>query len=323
LLANDKVDGVRYAAAFALGTIGDKALALPAISEAMDHQDQFLRVAGAWAYLRLVEEKTDVLPKAIKIVVNGVSSEDHRVRDLATRAFADPDLPEDLLGPAFQKVLEGLDDPAQLLQIVDSLASLGPKVVPLCIKSLEEKRKLRFYAMQTLIQIGPDAAPAIPALVMTLDDSDPNLRREALFTLGAIGPASASATDAIAAKLTDSDADVQHAACYALGKTGPDAKAALPKLRVAMQSDDEFMRLAAVWASLKISLDDEDLKKKAVPYLVKGLSDDREQLRVECAYLLGELGEVAKAAIPALKKAQNDDSAAVRAAAAKSLEMLQ
>jgi HEAT repeat protein len=237
--------------------------------------------------------------------------------------MGDPDLPVEVLAPAFRKVLQGVKDPEKLMEIVDGLASLGAKVVPSCIRSLEEKAPLRFYAIQLLIRVSPDAAPAVPALGMTLADPDPIMRREALFALGAIGPASAKVTDKIGAMLADEDQEVRHATCYALGRIGPEARAALPKLRAAMDSDDEFLRLAAVWASLKISPKDEELKRKAVPYLTKGLVDEREHIRIEAAYTLGELGAVAKPAIPALKLAEQDDSDDVRAAATKALEMLQ
>jgi HEAT repeat protein len=323
-LNEDAMPGVRYAAAYALGTTGDKAIALPALAKALEHQDEFLRVAAAWAYIRLVEnEKAPLLDNAVKIVVDAMISNDHRVRDLATRALADPDIPIEQLRPAFRKVLQGIRDPAKLMEVVDGLASLGPRAVPLCIRSLEEKGPLRYFTLQLLIKVSPDAAPAIPALAMTLADPQPELRRESLFALGAIGAAAAKVTDKIVEKLVDEEADVRHAACYALGKIGPDAQAALPKLRAAMDSDDEFLRMAAVWASLKINPKDEELKRKAVPLLVKGLVDERDHVRIECAYTLGELGAVAKSAIPALKEAQQDDSEDVRTAAAKSLEMLE
>ena len=107
-------------------------------------------MAAAWAYVRLVEnEKSPALEKAVKIVVDGLASEDHRVRDVATRAFADPDLPSELLRPAFRRVLQGIKDPAKLMEVVDALASLGPKVVPLCVKSLEDKGPLRLYAIRS------------------------------------------------------------------------------------------------------------------------------------------------------------------------------
>jgi HEAT repeat protein len=324
LLSKDDATGVRYAAAYALGAIGDKATALPALTQALDSKDEFLRVAAAWAYVRLVEnDKSPALLKAVKIVVDGLTSEDHRVRGVAARAFADPDLSSELLRPAFRRVLQGVKDPAKLMEVVDALASLGPKAVPLCVKSLEEKGPLRLYALKLLIKIGADASPALPALTATLADPDPELRRESLFALGAIGPPSAKATAKIVAKLTDDDQEVRHAACYALGKIGPDARAALSNLRTAMDSDDEFMRMAAVWSSLKISPKDEELQKKAVPHLVEGLKDVREHVRLECAFMLGELGSVAKSAIPALQEMQQDESRDVRAAATKSLELLQ
>ena len=239
------------------------------------------------------------------------------------RAFGDPDLPGEQLRPAFRTVLQGIRDPEKLAEIVDALASLGPKVVPMCVRSLEEKGPLRLYALQLLIKIGPDAAPAVPALTASLADPQSEVRRETLFALGAIGPAAAPATDKIAAQLTDDEQEVRHAACYALGKIGPGAQAALPDLRKAFDADDEFMQMAAVWASLKISPKDEELQKLAVPHLIKGLKDVRVHVRLECAGLLGELGKAAAPAIAALQEAQQDENTDVRAAATKSLELLQ
>ena len=54
----------------------------------------------------------------------------------------------------------------------------------------------------------------------------------------------------------------------------------------------------------------------------RGLTDEREHVRIEAAYMLGELGSVAKPAVPALQKAQEDTSENVRTAAATSLEVL-
>ena len=325
LLGSDPEDGVRYAAAYALGSIGDKSVGREALNEALDSDDPFLKVAGAWALLKLSQGETPLLRKAVKNVVDGLSSDDAHVRLAAARALSDPSIPEGLVAPAFAKAMAGLqaDQPEKILPIVDALGSLGPKVVPGCIRSLENKRPLRFYAMQVLIRVGPDAAPAVPALMATLDDSDATLRREALFVLGAIGPGAAAAAEKVAEKLADEDSDVTHAACYALGNMGPAAQAALPALAKQMSSGDEFLQIVSVWASLKINPNDAKLKEKAVPYLAKGLSDVREHVRVESAYMLGEIGAPATAAVPALKKAQSDSSPLVRDAATAALELLQ
>jgi HEAT repeat protein len=319
----DELPAVRYAAVYALGTIGDKA-AGPALSAMMDHDDAFLRVAAAWAYLRITEgEKSPEVKKAVSIVVAGATSSDAQVRRAAVQALADGDVPPELAKPAFQQALLGIEDPERLLEIVDSLAQLGPRVVPMCVQSLEEKGPLRYYAMQLLSRLGEAAAPARDALTKTLQDPSPELRREALFALGALGPAAAPSLEAVVVALADEDADVRHTACYALGKMGPAAAAALPKLQAAWTSEDAFLRIAAAWAALKVAPQNEDVKRQVVPHLTKGLADEREHVRLECAYALGELGAVAKSAIPALQQAQaEDDSDDVRTAAGDALKML-
>ena len=69
LLSKDDTAGVRYAAAYALGMIGERAAAVQPLTQAMDDQDEFLRVTAAWAYVRLVEkEKSPAIQKAVKVL---------------------------------------------------------------------------------------------------------------------------------------------------------------------------------------------------------------------------------------------------------------
>jgi len=318
ILDEDRFEGVRYAATFALGSIGEKEAAVAPVARALDAKDELLRVASAWAYLRLVDDTGPTTEKAVQNVIKGFDSTNSNVRDAAANALADPDISDADVREAFRKALEGIEDPESLERIADTIASQGPRVVPACIRSLEGQRKLRFYALRILIQLGPDSAPAVPALIMTLDDRDPVLRREAEYALGAIGPAAAKATEKLAAKLSDEDQDVRHTACYALGKIGPDARGALPALQKAMQSTDEFLALASTWASLKIAPDNAELRAAALPVLIKALNDKREHVRTEAVYLLGEFDD--PKAIEAVKSIQHDTSPAVRAAVAEVLE---
>ncbi len=126
LVNQDKWSSVRYSAAYALGAIGDKTVALPALVPAMNDDDEFLRVTAAWAYVRLAEGGSSPdLEKAIATVVAGAVSTNYRVRDIAVRALADPDLPAELAAPAMKNALQGIEDPAQRMDIVDALASLA------------------------------------------------------------------------------------------------------------------------------------------------------------------------------------------------------
>ncbi len=326
LLANDEIEGVRYAAAFALGSIGDNESATRALTASLDSENEFLRVAGAWALARLADEETSLIDKAVKIVVEGVTSDDPAVRDLAVRAMADKNIPREVTRPAFRKALRGIKDPAQLDQIVVALASLGADAVPPCVESLQSKSDLRLYAIKVLIRIGPEAAAAVPALIGALQDEDAEIRKEAEFALGAVGPEAAAATSALIKQLTDADADVRHAACYALGKIGPPAKMALPALRKGLSSDDDFQKIVSIWAMLQIDSDKEALAKMAIPVLVETLTNGHkhgDHVRVEAAYELGELGPAAKSALAALKQALNDDNNAVRYAAAVAIEKIE
>ncbi len=324
ILNEDKEPSVQYAAAYALGMIGDLNTARDSLEKAMGSRDPFLKVASAWALLRLAHGRTPFLRQAVRNVLEGLKSDNPDVRAAAARALADPDVPQDVLVPAFRAAMEGLksDAPEKLMPIVEALSTLGKRVVPPCIQALEEKRPLRFYALQVLIRIGADAAPAVPAIAATLEDPDADLRRESLYALGAIGAESAKATDQIMAKLNDQDAEVRYAACYALGKIGPEARQALPELTKLMDSDDEFMQIASVWAALKISPDDADLRQKALPKLVKAMGDPREHVRIEAAYTLGELGMDNDSVKEALQKALDDSSSAVREAARSALDQL-
>lgn len=324
MLDEDAAEAVRYEAAYALGVLGDQTVALPTLSKALDSEDEFLRVTAAWAYLRLTDNaQSPGLDQAVKTVIDGLSSASLPVRAMAIRACADPDVPIGRLDDMLPRALAGCDDPEQKAAILDALATLGPKVIPLCLASLNGPGPQRLIALELLTKLGPEAAPAIAAICAVLDDTDPQLRQESLYTLGAIGPGAAAVVEKVIARLTDENGDVRAAACYALGKIGPAAATALPQLRTLMDSNDEFLRLAAVWASLKIVPDDQELKRKAVPYLIRGLTDEREHVRIESAYLLGELGDVAHSAIEALRQALQDASEDVRTAAATALEMLE
>jgi HEAT repeat protein len=323
LLAGDEMEGVRYAAAFALGSMGHTETAERALTNALDSENEFLRVAGAWALARLADEETPLIDKAVKIVIDGIASDNPEVRDLALRVLADKSIPREATRPAFRKALEGIDDPVHLEMIVDAVAAMGEDALEGCIRALKDKAPKRLYAIQVLIKLGPTAAPAVPELIKTLKDEDAELRREAEFALGSIGADAASATEALIASLGDEDQEVRHAACYALGKIGPGAKEAIPALKKGLKSDDKFLRFASIWALLKIHADKLTLAEVAVPMLIEALGDERAHVRVEAAYSLGELGSAAKAAVEALEKAMDDDNQAVRMAVAEALEKIE
>jgi HEAT repeat protein len=140
--------------------------------------------------------------------------------------------------------------------------------------------------------------------------------------LGSIGPKAEAAIPAAIEALKDADAQVKLAAGYALGKIGPAAKDALPALKTLATSSDELQRLSGVWAMLQIGAMNEDLTKMAVPLLADALDNEREFVRIEAAMSLGHLGKASASALPQLEKALQDNSSAVRSAAAAAIQQI-
>lgn len=74
----------------------------------------------------------------------------------------------------------------------------------------------RRRAIAALADLGPDAAPAAPALAAALEDDNPFVREAAAGALGKIGPGAAAALSALTAALDDPDRGVRRSAADAL-----------------------------------------------------------------------------------------------------------
>jgi HEAT repeat protein len=176
--------------------------------------------------------------------------------------------------------------------------------------------------MDVLAAIGPAAKPALDDMITALADAEAEYRAEAALAIAAIGPDAAAAVPALRKNLADESAApaVRYAAAFALGRIGPAAIEAEALLRSLASAEDETMATVAVWAALKVKPEDKSLFEAAVPRLRRALRGDREVARLEAAAALGDIGPAAEAALPILELvSEEDDSRAVRAAAAQAL----
>jgi HEAT repeat protein len=185
----------------------------------------------------------------------------------------------------------------------------------------------RNRAIRALGAIGADAAAAVPGLASVLtEDPDEENRRQAALSLAKIAPASAEAVPALARALVeDSVAGVRMNAAIALGRLKTQAHPAVPALIKAIKNKanqtnldtftftiQEMSALALAWATADTS--------EGVAPLIEILQSARgENQRLLLARALGEIGPPARSAEPQLRKLLNDDSAAVRGAAAAAL----
>jgi len=172
------------------------------------------------------------------------------------------------------------------------LIKFRSSAVPALITALKVSKRSdgRRLIIETLGEIGPAAAAAIPDLVKALVDSDAQVQWAAAIVLDEKidpkwpqNPVVSDIIPHLLNVLIDSPSHVRSAAAEALGKIGPAAAKAIPELVKALVDDDVRVRSLAVDALYKIdplwSFREES--RIAIPYIEKVAS---KHARVErCA----------------------------------------
>jgi HEAT repeat protein len=282
-----------------------------------------LRVTAAAALAKLFPNDKAIEKQSVDVMLAGLTSKDQNVRRAAVQAMAESKASSDLTQPKLVEMIKGAD-PQLIGDIIRMLTSLGADAVPRVKRGLANP-DLRGYAAVILGNIGPAAKDAVPELVKALDVADdPTFRREVLYTLGRIGPASAPAAAKIVDILkTDKNERVLSSACYAAGSIGPPATDAAPALVGLYNDGTDFQKMLAIWALLKIRPGHDSIVKRAVPLMTKGLSHERDDVRIEAAHALGNIGAPAASALPELRKLLDNPNDAVRKAAQEAMAKIQ
>jgi HEAT repeat protein len=143
-----------------------------------------------------------------------------------------------------------LNDGNHLVRI-DAASSIGgltewDAALPTLIASLgDSDPDVRAAAAFALDEIGTPAAPALPALIECLGDENDRAGAGAAYALGAIGE---PAVEPPIAAVRDEDARVRARACKALESVGEPAARAVPALTECLRDGDPKVRAAAAWA---------------------------------------------------------------------------
>jgi HEAT repeat protein len=124
-----------------------------------------------------------------------------------------------------------VEDEDLRFQATETLKAVGVKAVdPLRAKLKDKNAKVRFYAVQTLAMIGPDAAGASDDILACLNDKQGDVRYKAVYALGKLGVKSDAVIDGLVKALGDKDTSVSETAIETLETIGPPSKESLPKL---------------------------------------------------------------------------------------------
>lgn len=200
----------------------------------------------------------------------------------------------------------------------------------------EGKHELAAWAFKLL---GPDARPAVPALVRLLHAREPEVRISAAACLAGIGPAAREAVPDLIKLLpagngsTWRSAGVPAAAARALGEIGPAASAAIPYLA---ESTNEVMQIALIKIRQDSFLpfferlkDTSDYVKwthavmevsrlganadPAIPFLVGALAHTNNLIQNRALFALGDLQRRPEVCLPALRALLKSTNATLRA----------
>jgi HEAT repeat protein len=241
-------------------------------------------------------------------------------------------------------------DPKTEVEANQALKEGGQAAVPVLAELLHSDMvTARWKAADLLRQLGPEAQPAVSALVQALKDNDPHVqfvaataleasgytgpeaipvlqellggedRLPAVRALAHYGPRAAPAIPRLSELLRDTDSEVRWNAARTLGLIGPDAKAAVPDLVAALKDENSFVREHAAEALGDIGPDAKD----AVAPLIERLKDADARVRRDAVRSLGQIGVRAKTTADAIRPLLKDTDKKVREAAQTSLTQVE
>ncbi|MGD9720337.1 MAG: HEAT repeat domain-containing protein [Pirellulales bacterium] len=320
-LLQDADPSVRHSAAYVLGSVGPAAApSVEALRKAAQSDDPLMPMVCAYAIAKIEPNNQAAREEATKRLGEALHHKDPVVESAAMRAMLELKTPPDEIAPQLCECIVKCD-PSLLPEMLAVLGAAGDSGVPALAAALE-RPEARGQAAHLLGRLGPQAEPAVPALLTALKDQDATVRREVLYALGNIVADKGPVDPAIVAALGDGDVAVQATAAYALGRAGTSAQAALPQLRASLEAEDPLLRVVSAWALLHVAPKDKSLPAQVLPVLMQGVKSENAMVRRGAAQALGMCGSAASPAEPALRALTRDPDDAVRTAALEALEKL-
>ncbi len=352
----DKETGNRSRAAVALGLLGGKAdEAVADLHEALHDPDPTLKAAAAKALGDIGSQPARVAYPALFELTKEDDEHIHKAAADAMKKLGRPTRNDvqTLIGVLNHPYPRFRASAAVSLWLLHKDAR--PAVAALGRKLEDGDETVRTTAAFALAAIGPDAAPAIPDLIKALGHKDPVLRGRAAYTLGEIGARDVrvlGALNQVLAKEEILGPRFQAArALWVIAQKSKEANALeilSPQVIVVLgqvletkgldtrEQDDKNLdnkeieqvvqaadTLAQIGSRVAEAKGAEPLKQalkdKGVGALRQVLLTGAPALRSASASALSALGMQARAALPALMQALEDDAAEVRAAVAEAL----
>lgn len=202
----------------------------------LQHPDVEIRIAAACLLAKVGEGRVAQLETLLNFL--RTADESHSYSAIIALREIGPETLE-LIAPLLRD-----SKPEVRQRAARALARQGTGALPYFIKALEENFD-RLAAIEGLFMLQERAAPAVPALIATLGDEDPEVRSMACYILAHIGPRGRDALPRIEELFLDPDADDVDCRSWAnnLVEFGTDAIPVL--LRVGKKGNSQASRAAA------------------------------------------------------------------------------
>jgi HEAT repeat protein len=206
--------------------------------------------------------------------------------------------------PALQAGLRDRNLNSRLLAI-DTLLQMGPQAklpVPALVELLAEPAgPVAVYARQTLTRLAPRA---LPELGKALGHENPTVRRDLLVILAKAGPDAKETAPAIRERLRDTEPTVRLAAAQALWAVAREAEPSFPVLLELLQGPNTTLRLQVLQALAPLA----PKPRTLTPVLLEVLKESNPQVRVQAAAILWDSEQRLKETLPVLTAALKDRS---------------
>ena len=276
-LLTDKDATVRRPAAeLILGLTEIPGDAVPALTRALDDDDDMIRVAGAEGIAAAAPKGTGALTA-------------EKLAAVIARSYP----------PKYDAKTDRLDGPEA--SYWKALLRIGKPAVPAITTLLTHTNpRVRVLAARSLGDIGEAAKPAADALRKLLADEFADVVIEAVCTLYRLGEGDANTERLIALGLQSTERGVAAAAVSAIARMGPAGKPLIPRALEQLESPRPEARYAAV---MFVGLLPPDEAAKAVPALAKRVTDETVEIRRAVGIVLERLGPVGSPAADAVGKA--------------------
>lgn len=199
-----------------------------------------------------------------------------------------------------------------LVQIGPSAKAAAPALVGLIERGVEIYMQLAIDALGSVGSGNPEVA--VPMLVKMLGSSDQYDRRAAIVAIGKLGPAGSAAVHALAAMLDDEAAADRQAAAESLGRLGS-SESLDPLLAVAANDAEPDVREAA-WKAVRAL---QPNPQQVLPALQQAIDEEYIGVRIAAIECLGSLGPAAEVVRPKLLAKFKTDGVGDRPAMAAAL----